>query len=266
MKFFLLVLFLFVIPTPLPAQKRGVEITYFKKVSCEMDSDNNYSIRNRIIEQSMKDDKVFLKLGFWTICCDTFKASAKIENEILKLSVKDVGEPKECSCFSYFNFNIKLNGHSFAEVIFNNEKIKISKERYDVYAVKYDVVKGDTVNRTDKYGVRQGKWVGDWKNTNNLFGERYGLYKNGMLMSIVQFYSFGQKKSEIIKEKLIRRNSDGKEYLEYNDFNLYREYYENGKIKMYCYSDKYGENYKDGICKEYGADGDLVYDGKYRHK
>lgn len=147
MKF--LLLFLFVLPTLLPAQNKGVEITYFKKVNCEMDSNNNYSIRNRIIEQSIKDDYVFLKLGFWTICCDTFKANAKVENEILKLSVKDVGEPGECSCFSYFNFNVKLNGNSFAEVTVNDKKIKISKERYNKYAVKFDVVNGDTVNRTD---------------------------------------------------------------------------------------------------------------------
>lgn len=264
MKFFLLVLFLFVIPTLLPAQKKGVKITYFKKVNCEMDSNNSYSIRNRIIEQSMKDDNVFLKLGFWTICCDSFKANAKIESEILKLSVKDVGEPKECSCFSYFNFNIKMNGNSFAEVTVNDKKIEISKERYDIFPVKYDIVKGDTVNRTDKYGVRQGKWVGDWKNTNNLFGERFGLYKNGMLVSTVQLYPSGQKKSETIREKLIWRNSDGKEYLEYNDFNLYKEYHENGKLKRYCYSDQYGVHYKDGICKEYEANGDLVYEGKWR--
>jgi hypothetical protein len=264
MKF--LLLFLFVLPTLLPAQNKGVEITYFKKVNCEMDSDNNYSIRNRIIEQSIKDDYVFLKLGFWTICSDTFKANAKVENEILKLNVKEVGELKECCCFSYFNFNIKLNGNSFAEVTVNDKKIEISKERYDIFPVKYAIVKGDTVNLTDKYGVRQGKWLSDWKNTNNLFGERYELYKNGQLISIVQFYSFGQKKSESIKEKLIWKNSDGKEYLEYDDFNLYKEYHENGKLKRCCYTDQYGVNYMDGICKEYDANGDLVYEGKYRHK
>lgn len=79
-------------------------------------------------------------------------------------------------------------------------------------------------------------------------------------------YWFGQKKSEIIREKLLWRDYDGKEYLEYNEFNLYKEYHENGKLKIYCYSDKHGVNYKDAICKEYDANGDLVYVGKYRHK
>jgi antitoxin component YwqK of YwqJK toxin-antitoxin module len=79
-------------------------------------------------------------------------------------------------------------------------------------------------------------------------------------------YPSSQKKFERIKEKLIWRNSDGKEYLEYSDFNLYKEYHENGKLKRCCYTDQYGVNYMDTICKEYDANGDLVYEGKYRHK
>ena len=59
--------------------------------------------------------------------------------------------------------------------IFSKRTIELSDEKYITYPVQFELLNGDTINYTDKYGFKQGKWIENIT-TNELIINREGFY------------------------------------------------------------------------------------------
>ncbi len=255
-------------------QERKLKIIEFNKLKCEQDDGGNFPrIINRIVEQKLSGDTLFIKLGMWATCCIDFIPSASILGDDLKLGYIETGEPCECSCFYTLVFKIKGIKVSPNKVTIRNQVtkrnrvIEYSSEKYEIFPIKYRIVNGDTLDFKDKYGRRQGKWIVD---DNTLIFKRLGIYERLRIFSddffikSVKLYPSGSIESELIGEKITKVEEDGTDYISVY-FNKYFEYFENGSKKKECFSnDEIRDIREEGTCKEWDKTGKLIYEGPFK--
>ncbi len=220
------ILLLLLISTSSFAQQSKVELLYSKKIKCEPDSDSGFSVRNRIIDQFVENDVLHLKLGKWLNCSDSFKTSVDLKHWTLnlKIDVAPGANEYECSCFTYFQFRVKVNGAYIESIYLNDKLIEFSNERYKLFPVRYDITNSDTINRVDKYGLRQGKWY--FENAKN----RYFVYLDGKCVRRVMEYPNGKIRNEWIVKEKVEKEIDGKKVRQFEDVDIFREWDEKGKL------------------------------------
>jgi antitoxin component YwqK of YwqJK toxin-antitoxin module len=253
-------------------QERKLKIIEFNKLKCEQDDGVNYPrVINRIIEQKLSSDTLFIKLGMWATCCVNFIPSASILDDHLILSYIETGTPCECACFYTLVFKIKgirVSPNKITlrnQVTLKNRVLEYSSEKYEVFPIKYRIVNGDTLDFKDKYGRRQGKWITD---DNTLIFKRFGIYERFRIYSddffikSVKLYPSGSVETELIGEKITKVEEDGTDYISVC-FTKYFEYFENGSKKKECFSNNEIRDIsmQEGTCKEWDKNGILIYEG-----
>jgi antitoxin component YwqK of YwqJK toxin-antitoxin module len=125
----------------------------------------------------------------------------------------------------------------------------------------YNVFKGDTINRTDSNGKKQGLWKKYYKN-DTLFSE--GVYKNGVHTGTFRTYYRNGKPQSILNFRGTSETSfaelffeDGTimsrgKYIDHNKDSLWTYYDEKGNKKA---EEFYKNGFKDGISKTYYTNG-----------
>jgi hypothetical protein len=103
-----------------------------------------------------------------------FNGKAEMKNDTLYVSLERKTEDY-CFCTCCYQSDFKLTGIKNIDVPikFYNKVIEYSAEKYQTFPPSFKIVKRDTVNYTDKYGLKQGKWWDDEKN--------YRMYVNNRL-------------------------------------------------------------------------------------
>jgi len=236
-------------------KKTELKVVDFFKANCELDSNSRRQIRERVIAKKRNPDNVEMRIGVWAICCADFKPVAKLQMDTLFLDVEDthLKSPCECSCYYQFTYKIKGLKSDPLEIKFGNRRIDLSNERYLTYAPLYRLVGGDTVDRVDKYGLRQGKWM---TSHDSLFISEYYVYNDGLISAKVDLFSSGKVKRETIREILKETNSES----HYGGLRTIIEYYDSGVKKRQCQLDVHDM----GLCKEWDDKGSLIYEGSFR--
>jgi hypothetical protein len=161
----------FLIGMCIPVNAQSVELVDFSHSQCD-EPVSDYTIRVRIISKTLESDTFKLSIGFAWGCCMQFNGIAEMKNDTLHVSLKRKTEDY-CFCTCCYQSDFKIVGIKNVDIPikFYDKVIEYSPEKYATFSPKYDIVKGDTLNYIDKYGLKQGKWFDFEKNfriyTNN---------------------------------------------------------------------------------------------------
>ncbi len=223
-------------------------------------------IQNRIINLEQSGNTLELKIGITSLHESYSECIVQLRNEQLYfefIPTKSIDEILE-NYTSYREINLKFERLKTTpeKILFRQTEIFVSNEKYKIFPEKFEVIGNDTLNRNDKYGQRQGKWIDKFANTEIeshyvdsklTKGEIRSYYENGNLESQYfkdnfnapnELYYRGYYKSGEIKEE---------------NYQIYRS---PGKFKIKWYPNKkvFQENYYDGeqiIIKQFKENGEL---------
>ncbi|MBI3218788.1 MAG: hypothetical protein HYZ44_04695 [Bacteroidetes bacterium] len=256
----LLVIVFSLVTTIMWSQEATVHVFGFTNSTCEQ-IDESYQLRTRIISKSFSNGILTVQIGDMATCCATFLPRATLNNGVLNLDFEETGTLCECGCCYEFLYQIK-GADDQVKITFRNKEIELSEEKFKTFPVSYKMFKGDTINYTDKYGLRQGVWASP---KDSLMIKEYFEYEDYIVKRRVRLYPNGKIKDEISRERFVVYFDD-KPANEFWDYNKLIVYYESGQKKKECYNGKrdHYNSYDKGACKEWNEKGDLIYEGVYR--
>jgi hypothetical protein len=248
------IIVLIVIPTAVLAQTK-IKVVGFSSTECNDGAALYNLLRTRIIEKKFIGGVFEIKIATPETCCLSFKPVVKYYSsgsnhgsDTLYLGYRTSDEA--CDCVCYYELTYRLQGleKDNFNIRFKGESIEISDEKYKTYPIQFKLMGKDTVNFVDRYGMRQGLWSFD-----SLSISEYYVYENGIPMKRVVLFPNGATRIESTRE--------------HHNWNRYIEYYETGQKKMECFNSQVGESYKqkDGRCKEWDINGQLIYEGPFRY-
>lgn len=222
----------------------------FRNSTCDQEITNK-AIRTRIIKKELKDEILTVEIAATATCCVEFVPTIKLHNGVLDLSFEETGAGCECFCCYEFVYRIQNVNDEKIKITFRGKELEQSNEKYLTYSISYQVKNGDTTNRTDKYGLRQGLWK---------FSEGLQVveYVDDSPVWRTMFYPSGKRKKEIISEKIKLESWPDSIYMD----NKFIEYFESGNKKKECYHPN--GPYFQATCKEWNEKGELIYEGAYK--
>lgn len=160
-------------------------------------------MKQRIVSKSVVNDTLDLTIGFSANCCIHFRPTISRKEDTLIL----INKPKEpdslgfieeiiCKCDCCFELNLLVYPIRDTNFIFYYEtnQLVTSSEKYRTITPRFTVYEGDTINRIDKYGHRQGVWRIYNQGTNALMKEIYyqeDFYEKGKFKWIKTYNSSG---------------------------------------------------------------------------
>lgn len=130
----------------------------------------SHLIINRIVSKRVNGDTLFINISYvdncgygqcWDPAIKYTGDSLIIKQQHFPLYDKDGSElpGTDCSCCFSADLIVKgINDTSFVTK-FNDSVIYLNKEKYKTYPESFLIYKGDTVNRTNKYGHPIGTWI-----------------------------------------------------------------------------------------------------------
>jgi len=212
-----------------------------------------YTIQDRVISKEICKDSLFLKLGFMENCCIQFTPEIFYFNHNLCVELDTRrGEIASCACECCFELTLVITGiHDTAFQTFLAEygefkSIPVTNERFVTYPETYEIIEGDTLNRTNKYRDKIGLWHFYDDSTGRLVKKRF---YNGKQSKYFEGYEtiwgesyhpngalrvkFDQDSSLIYSEEGILLK---KRYFPTPDSMIEIQFYPNGSIKSKCFT------------------------------
>lgn len=204
---------------------RAQTITSFTVSECDDDCDYERVV-NRISYQSFENQILHIDFGFVTNCAginhpkasyqqdtlfidyedylveiDTIRKVDSIYNDSLTIEITEIHHIQSiilCDCYYESSFEISGLPKNPKTIILNKKPITYSPEKYEVYPVEFQIVNGDTINLTDKFGLRQGLWIMKdskgqlllnctFQDDNVLEGISYQYYGNGRIKKSLEW-------------------------------------------------------------------------------
>lgn len=181
--------------------------------------------RNRIINKKIGGDTLKLHLAVKSHEIGELFSSAEMGNDTLYLQFRVRPEVMEgyerveiASYFTYREIEMTVAGlQRMPAVIFlNGEEIEQTDEVYLTFPEKYELDGEDTINRIDKYGQKQGVWIGYYGNQ-----VHESLFRDSKMLQCLRmsFYPSGKLKAEDIIVPDARQNTVS-----------FRAYFESGAV------------------------------------
>lgn len=147
----------------LPAQE-NVKLVSWNVGQCDENSDP-YRLVNRISAIGFTGNELHMTIGFRDNCCPHFNPAIRYSGDTLFIQTyvwdgKSEGSFAMCGCDCCFSMDFVISGLSDTSfvTIFKNRRVYYSTEPYRTFPIKFEVVNGDTVNRTNKHGEHIGLW------------------------------------------------------------------------------------------------------------
>jgi len=205
----ILIIIVFLLPGIVCSQ----QIVDYSLSSCDRNSHPDFLI-HRIVHKEIKNDTLSLIIGFPENCCVRMNPKMSYKNDTLYLieSAPDtsIHEKIYCFCDCCFELNLLISGIQDTNFVLKADGIvlRLSSEKYRTYPISFYLENGDTINYTDKYGLRQGLWKFYNQGTNALEKElflkseffredqiiwRKQYYPSGHLMSYCEYTINGAK-------------------------------------------------------------------------
>jgi hypothetical protein len=256
----LLIIFIFI--TQLTHGQIGeIKLVDFKYSACDEATLSN-RLLTRISKKESSGNILTVDIATVATCCVKFEPIASTDKGILYLDFKENGTECECNCYYTLTYKIKGIKSKDIKIKFQNKDIDLSDEKYKTYPTKFTMLNGDTINFVDKYGLRQGKWM---YSSDSLMTTGYFEALDDVPVKLITLYPDKTIKSMTSRDKIVLKDSNGKDYDTYLNYNYYVEYFESWTKKKECTSDNNSDSFKDGgQCKEWNEKGELVYEGVYR--
>jgi hypothetical protein len=226
------ILFAFSINQTVLADNNPVKLIQWTSTPCDNTYDP-YLLKNRITYKETIDASTFITVNFSANCCGTFKPEVQFFENKLTLLTNYYGAKCSCNCCFSIEFEISgLAGKQY-DVYFNDEKVVLSGDYYETVEPSFKLYNGQKINRTTKYGFKEGIWM--------------TFYEDGQLKSISQY-------------------PDTVEYYDARELWVKR-YYPSGSVSYYQRNDTTQSWFEDGEIKsewiKYKV-GDTIFDKSFR--
>lgn len=199
-KFFVLIIF---ISAAFSTNGQIIQLVDFNQSECD-EIFSDHIIRVRIISKKIELDTFKLSIGFAASCCMEFNGKAEMKNDTLHISLESETE-EYCFCTCCYNSDFVLIGIKNIDIPikFNDRVIQYSAEKYEIFPPSFSIKKRDTINYTDKYGLKQGKW---WDTKKS-----YKLYLENRLVGWGKILSNGDVEEYNSRTKMVTvTNKKGK--------------------------------------------------------
>lgn len=192
-----------------------VSLASFDLSDCNSPGDPS-TVQDRIIKQELFDDTLTIHVGTADECCIVVQPLANYKNDTLFLDYTPSGNA--CLCYCCYEPIYRLIGFSKIPeiIIFKNQRVYLSSERFKTYPILFEILNGDTINRYDKYGQKEGLHIEPGQDTT----KKKIYYKYGQPWNGFNF---------LLNEE---KSLSGYRYV--NGLEYYEEYYPNGSIKRKC--------------------------------
>ncbi len=120
-----------------------------------------YRLINRITEKRTEDGVTFMTVNFTENCCAEFKPEIAFKNNQLFLKPYKEYEGDYCDCDCCFSIEFKIAGlpNGGYETFFKGKKVETSSDHYQVVQPTSESYNGKTINRTNRYGFKEGMWM-----------------------------------------------------------------------------------------------------------
>lgn len=128
------------------------------------DCDHTYNpslIVDRITESSVSNSVTLLTINFADHCCPEFAPEIQfIDNKLLIIPYKEKKVMDICTCNCCFSIQFRIaNLPELYDVYFRVRKVVQSPDPYPLVEPSHEVFQGEIVNRKNKYGFKEGKWI-----------------------------------------------------------------------------------------------------------
>lgn len=153
---------LFVIPTYFAQEVKEdpIRLVNWNALDCDNTYDS-YRIKNRITNIEKSDGLLKITVNFSENCCAKFEPTIHFEDSILYLVPFTKKSDIYCTCDCCFSIEYEISGLDGTDfdIYFKEKKVEYSENYYDTISPSFQMYKGDTINRTNKYGFSEGKWI-----------------------------------------------------------------------------------------------------------
>ncbi|MEO9849470.1 MAG: hypothetical protein ABJH72_13545 [Reichenbachiella sp.] len=115
---------------------------------CDSYNTDPYELKERIVNKEVKNDTLIIVLGKREICCATFTADYKLENDTLKINYENTGDECFCTCFYELTFKIPNKKLDSLQITFNGLQFEQTDRGLTEYVTKIDTLENGNVLRS----------------------------------------------------------------------------------------------------------------------
>ncbi|MDI1235650.1 MAG: hypothetical protein PSX81_15335 [bacterium] len=220
----------------LHGQAMALKVVDVQQSKCEQ-LEQGCRLQKRIVSQTLIGDTLSTNIGIRSNCGGICEVEAFVNKDTLKIyyhegtinrdTISDTvilitKSIARCKCCFEFNFKTKGLSEIPTVTTINDSIFNYYPNKYKLFKVNFDLLNKDTVNYTDLYGRKQGKWLKQEDDSD---------YINLDSNTYIAYYRDNYLKSSIYKE--FYKNGVLKLEYKVNNFNEQNEteYYENGDVK-----------------------------------
>lgn len=196
-----------------------IKLVKFEPSECT-DEVHAYNLNNRIVSIEKHADTTIVEVSVKANCCISINPSIHSNLDTIDLVYNDLKPDtiinqldtfltieEECECLCCFNFRFYLMGLDNDSFTYktDNQIIEFSKHRYKVIQKPFfKIVDGDTINKVDIYGMKQGLH-NYFDSKNRQF--RSVIYKDDRLISGLLRRSYTEEGSTILEHYQLKGGS-----------------------------------------------------------
>lgn len=202
----------------------SVRLIKWTSESCDNTFDP-YRLKQRISNIEYTDSTTIYTVHFSENCCVTFEPAITFyKNKLVLLPYREYkGDYCTCNCcFSIRYEIIGLIGKKY-QLYFKESEVTLTNNYYDTVKISYEIYNGDKINKSNKYGFKEGTWIKFYKNGKEQVVNEYpeqslfyspspvwskGYYESGKLSfydrkdTSESWFEDGELKSQFIKYKI----------------------------------------------------------------
>lgn len=140
--------------------EKKVRLLTWSAQSCE-DTYDPYKLQSRITSKETDKGITTITVNFSDNCCAEFDPQLEFHNGKLFLLPYKKYKGDYCSCDCCFSVSYRIDGLKTNDytVFFRNEEIIVSNDHYKTVKPSSEIYNGMEINRLNKYGFQEGKWV-----------------------------------------------------------------------------------------------------------
>lgn len=140
--------------------KPEVKLVKWSIESCDNTFDP-YRLKNRVSDIEYTDSTTVYTIHFSENCCVIFEPSINFsKNKLVLLPYREyIGDYCSCNCCFSIRYEISgLTGKKY-QLYFKEATINLTDNYYDTVKSSYEFVNGKKINRSNKYGFKEGMWI-----------------------------------------------------------------------------------------------------------
>lgn len=205
-------------------KSEAIKLVRWSSQSCDNTFDP-YRLKNRISNIEYTDSTTIYTVHFSENCCVTFEPAINFYKNKLVLFPYREYKGDYCSCNCCFSIRYEISGliGKKYQVYFNKAAVSLTDNYYDTVKASYELFNGEKINRSNKYGFKEGMWIKLYKDGSKEVVSEYptqslfyspspiwskGYYKSGKLSfydrkdTTETWFEDGELKSQFIEYKI----------------------------------------------------------------